>query len=59
MKGLLTYYRLFIKNTTGNAALTATGSGDVLTGMITSLLAQGYEPVNAALFTVLSPRINC
>jgi NAD(P)H-hydrate epimerase len=25
------------------------GSGDVLTGMILSLLAQGYEPLNAAL----------
>jgi len=25
------------------------GSGDVLTGMILSLLAQGYDPVNASL----------
>jgi NAD(P)H-hydrate repair Nnr-like enzyme with NAD(P)H-hydrate dehydratase domain len=25
------------------------GSGDVLTGIITSLLAQSYEPVNAAI----------
>ena len=24
------------------------GSGDVLTGMITALLAQGYEPLHAA-----------
>jgi hydroxyethylthiazole kinase-like sugar kinase family protein len=28
------------------------GSGDVLTGIITSLLAQSYEPVNAAILGV-------
>lgn len=28
------------------------GSGDVLTGMITSLLAQGYKPLDAAIFGV-------
>jgi len=36
------------QNTTGNAALATAGSGDVLTGVITSLLAQGYEPEQAA-----------
>jgi NAD(P)H-hydrate repair Nnr-like enzyme with NAD(P)H-hydrate dehydratase domain len=28
--------------------LATAGSGDVLTGIITSLLAQGYEPLDAA-----------
>lgn len=40
------------QNTTGNAALATAGSGDALTGIITSLLAQGYEPKYAAKFGV-------
>ena len=40
------------KNTTGNAALATAGTGDVLTGMITSLLAQSYEPVDASIIGV-------
>jgi ADP-dependent NAD(P)H-hydrate dehydratase len=40
------------RNTTGNAALATAGSGDVLTGMITSLLAQSYKPCDAAILGV-------
>ena len=35
-------------NETGNSALAKAGSGDVLTGMISGLLAQGCEPFYAA-----------
>jgi ADP-dependent NAD(P)H-hydrate dehydratase / NAD(P)H-hydrate epimerase len=36
-------------NTTGNAGMAKGGSGDVLTGIITGLLAQQYSPENAAV----------
>ena len=39
-------------NTTGNAGMATAGSGDVLTGLILSLLAQGYRPEHAALLGV-------
>lgn len=36
-------------NSTGNPGMASGGSGDVLTGIILSLLTQGYAPENAAL----------
>ena len=39
-------------NTTGNPGMATAGSGDVLTGVITGLIAQGYEPLKAAIFGV-------
>lgn len=39
-------------NSTGNPGMATGGSGDVLTGMITSLLAQQYLPQNAAILGV-------
>ncbi|MDF1673016.1 MAG: NAD(P)H-hydrate dehydratase [Vicingaceae bacterium] len=39
-------------NSTGNPGMATGGSGDVLTGMITGLLAQGYMPKDAAIFGV-------
>lgn len=43
--------RWFI-NTSGNPALASAGAGDVLTGILTALLAQGCTPVEAALCSV-------
>jgi NAD(P)H-hydrate epimerase len=39
-------------NTTGNAGLAKGGSGDILTGIITALLAQKYSPLEATLLGV-------
>lgn len=39
-------------NSTGNPGMATAGSGDVLTGIITSLLAQGYQSRAAALLGV-------
>ncbi len=39
-------------NITGNSGMAKGGSGDVLTGIITSLLSQNYSPQEAAIFGV-------
>jgi NAD(P)H-hydrate epimerase len=39
-------------NSTGNAGMATAGSGDVLTGIITALLARGYERQHACLLGV-------
>jgi hydroxyethylthiazole kinase-like uncharacterized protein yjeF len=39
-------------NSTGNAGMAKGGSGDVLTGILTSLLSQSYSPGEAALLGV-------
>lgn len=41
-------------NSTGNPGLSTGGTGDVLTGVITALLAQGYDPVEASVLGVYS-----
>jgi ADP-dependent NAD(P)H-hydrate dehydratase / NAD(P)H-hydrate epimerase len=39
-------------NSSGNPGMATGGSGDVLTGILTGLLAQGYAPLHAALLGV-------
>ncbi len=39
-------------NSTGNPGMATGGSGDVLTGILAGLLAQGYTPVEAAIMGV-------
>lgn len=46
---LITYKELKYFNSTGNPGMASGGSGDVLTGIISGLLAQGYHPVDAAV----------
>lgn len=43
--------KLYI-NSTGNPGMATAGSGDVLSGMITGLVSQGYDPLLSAVFGV-------
>nr|WP_294936714.1 NAD(P)H-hydrate dehydratase [uncultured Flavobacterium sp.] len=49
---LIVYKSYVYMNTSGNQALATAGSGDVLTGIITGLLAQKYDPMAAAILGV-------
>ena len=44
---VIAYQKKLYFNSTGNPALATGGSGDVLTGIITGLIAQGYKPLEA------------
>ena len=41
-------------NSTGNPGLSTGGTGDVLTGVLTALLAQNYDPIEAAVLGVFA-----
>lgn len=49
---IITPERKVYYNITGNSGMAKGGSGDVLTGIITSLLAQGYTSIQACLLGV-------
>lgn len=50
---IVTKENIFI-NPLGNNSLAKGGSGDVLAGLISGLLAQGYSPINASIQGVLA-----
>ena len=46
-------------NSFGTSSLSKGGSGDVLSGLIASLLAQGYKPLEATINASFSSYISC
>lgn len=46
---IITDGKNFFKNSTGNSGLATAGSGDSLSGIIVSLIAQNYKPLEACL----------
>lgn len=55
---LIIYQNSVYINSLGGAVLSKGGSGDVLTGLIASLLAQGYSSVNSAITASLAHAIS-
>ncbi|NQZ93400.1 MAG: NAD(P)H-hydrate dehydratase [Moritella sp.] len=51
---LITYNNIIYINPLGSNALSKGGTGDVLTGLIAALLAQGYSAVNATITASLA-----
>jgi hydroxyethylthiazole kinase-like uncharacterized protein yjeF len=49
---LCVYKDMVYVNSTGNSGMATAGSGDVLTGLITGLLAQGYSNLDASVLGV-------
>lgn len=49
---VIAYQDKFYFNASGNPALATAGSGDVLTGIITGYIAQGYTPFEASIMSV-------
>lgn len=46
------YHDKLYVNTSGNPGMATAGSGDVLTGIVTGLISQGYSPLIATVFGV-------